>query len=412
MAGFTSFGGGTYTIPTTSTSTTTSFVGAYHRGYELSLIIEDPLYYTTRNYTARLTSRVSRYSHEVRAIGGFWSANLAISASQKYIENWIAYGLGRHLVVYNPSLVIIWEGFVNKLTATLGPFQYEVGPLLDIGNRVAVTYSQEDTGTGIVGGRTVTAVADNTDSQARYGIIQKTYSHSGATLALAEQIRDAYANDPKYAFPPTSRSSNLSGTAEPSITLDCLGYWHWLKAYYPTDATAGYISATDKIKATLAANPNAMFSADYSMIADNATLVKQAEVGERTAEDILKGVNSLGDSSLNTYNIGFYGGRKLVYQPIPTTIEYQQRITSNRGLVNAVNREVKPWDAMPGKYILFPDFLIGQFPPTTAVTLGSDPRVGFVEVARYTAPWGLNLDGKKMSQLDQRLARKGMGSLG
>lgn len=404
----------TLSPPLLSTATRPT-LATFHRSQELSLIIEDPLYYTTRSFTRRITPLVSRYNHEIRALGGFWSASLSINDSQKKIEDWIAYGLGRHLVLYNNSLVPAWEGFVNKITATLGPFQYEVGPLLDAGNRVVVTYSIEDATVSppLVGARGNTSTANNTDSQARYGVIQKFYSVNGVrSVAEAEQIRDSYVNDPKYAYPATSRQSNLSGGNEPAVTLECLGYWHWLRAYYPTSSVTGYIVANTKIQNVLTANPNAMFATDYAMIAANATLVKEQISGEQTAEEILKSINSLGDSSLNVYSMGFYQNRQMIYQPVNRAVEYQQRIASNKGLVNAVNREIKPWDARAGRYILFPDFLIGQFPPATAITLGSDPRVGYVETARFTAPWGLSLDGKKMSQLDQVLARKGMGGLG
>lgn len=413
MGTFTLFGGGP--VVTVSSTSATRTTPSFHQSQGLSLIISDPLFYTNRSFSQRLTNQVERYSHEIRAVGGFWSSALTINDRQSHIEDWIQYGLGRHLELYNPALVVAWEGFVNKITATLGPFQYEIGPLLDIGNRVSVTYSTIDPSTSppTMGVRETTSVEDNTDSQGRYGIVEKFYSLNGATSTEAEQIRDAYLNDPKYAYPFTSRQSSLGGGSGPSVAIECLGYWHWLRAFYPVLAGPGYVAANVKIQNVLGDNPNiGMFSSDTSMIAANATLVRAQETGERTAEDIIKGVVSMGDSSLNLYSAGFYAGRRFVYQPVNRAVEYQQRIASNRGLVNEVNREIKPWDAQAGKYILFPDFLVGRFPPTTSVTLGSDPRVGFVEVARFTAPWGLSLDGKKMSQLDQRLARKSMGSLG
>jgi hypothetical protein len=378
------------------------------------LLIEDPLYLPTRTFSQRLTNQVAQYNHELRAIGGYWSSQLQINDSQERIENWIEYGLGRHLATYNPYLETIWEGFVNKIVATLGPFQFEIGPLIEIGNQVAVTYSTVDPSTypPVLGARQTTAAADNTASQDRYGIWQKTYSINGATATEATQLRDSYVSDPKRAYPATSRQSNVSGSAEPSVRVECLGYWAFLKAFYYTSTNLGYVDLDIKLQDILVSSPNAVFSTDYSQVAANGTLVPASADGSRTAEDMFKDLNSRGDASLNTYSMGFYDRRRLWYQPVPTTIEYQQRITGNRGLVNEVNQQIRPWDAQAAKYIFFPDFLVGRFPPTTTVTLGKDPRVGYIEVAKFSAPYGLSLDGKKLGQLDQALARRGMGSSG
>ena len=116
-----------------------------HRSTGLTILAQDPLFYSTRTYSERITPQVSGYSHEIRSIGGYFSARITINASKKKIEDWIDYGLGRHIVVYSPSLVVIFEGFVNSIQANLGPLQFTVGPLLDIKNRVAVTYSTVDT---------------------------------------------------------------------------------------------------------------------------------------------------------------------------------------------------------------------------------------------------------------------------
>lgn len=385
-------------------------IGSYYSSKRLTIVSEDPLFLTSRSLRQTLTGQIERYSHEIRAIGGYYSASIQIKDRPGKIEDWIDYGLGRHILVFNPALEIIWEGFVNKLTATLGPFQFETGPLLDIGNRIAVIYTQENTTVDppVTGVQVTTATTNNTDSQARYGIIQKFYSINGSSSTVALQLRDTYANDSKRAYPATSRQTNVSGTNDPTVTIDCLGYWHYLRAFYPTNAATGYVNLSASLQTILAANPNTMYSTDYSQITTNTTQVRASLDGKRTAEDIIKDYVTKGDSSNNAYNCGFYGGRTLYYAPIPTSIEYQQRISSTLGVVNSVNRVVQPWDVQAGRFILFPDFLVGRFPPTTSIGIGTDPRVGFIQVAKFTAPYSASLDGKPYSQLDQILARKGI----
>jgi hypothetical protein len=106
-----------------------------------------------------------------------------------------------------------------------------------------------------------------------------------------------------------------------------------------------------------------------------------------------------------------YAGRRLSYQPVPTAIEYQRRATGNRGIINRINQEVMPWDVLPGRWIFRPDFLIGRQLPAAASSLGIDPRSGFIEAAKFTAPYSLDINGVKLSKLDQVLARRGVGGL-
>lgn len=376
---------------------------------QLSLIVEDPIYYTQRGFSQRLTSQVENYNHELRAIGGYWSASFSIKDNQRNIEDWIDYGLGRHIVTYNPALEVIWEGFVNKVTATLGPFSFEIGPLLGIGNRATMTYTPVDTSIypPIIGARTSLAVANNTDSQELYGIIHKIYSANQLSTTEATQQRDMLINDPTRAWPNTSRKLNLGSSSEPSVQVECLGYFNWLKTYFYLNATTGTVALSTKIQNVLAAQLNTIFSTDYSQIVTNSTLVPTNGTGERTGEDIIKDLISRGDSLNNPYSCGFYEGRRLFYQTVPTSYEYQQRITGNLGIIDLTENEIKPWDVKPAKYIFFPDFLVGRFPPVTTLSLGSDPRIGYIEVANFSAPYSVNVDGNKLSQLDQLLAKRG-----
>lgn len=386
---------------------------SFHQSRQLSIIAQDPLYNTTRTYSRRLSPLINRYSHEIRSIGGYYSASITLVDSVRHLEEWASRGIGRHIAVYNPSLVQIWEGFINQISITEGGEQFNLGPLVDVGNRVTAAYSPVNATIAppVSGSRTMTAVGNSTNSQGLYGIWEKIVGVNQVTATEAAQLRDIYLNDPTRVYPNTSLDSSLMGGGGLQIELQCLGYWHFLTGYYYANAAAtGYISVTTKIQNTLAAAPNAgIFSTDYSQIATNATLVKSYEGGDRTAETILKDANSLGDSSFNSYTIGFYNNRRLVYQPIPTAIEYQRRATGNRGIINSVNREIMPWNVLPARWIFRPDFLVGRFPPVTAASLGSDPRAAFIEVVQFDAPYSLSINGRKLSQLDQVLSRRGLG---
>lgn len=386
-------------------------IQTYHESKELSILIEDPLVKTDRTFSTRLTSQINTYGHETRSIGGFWSASMTINDNQAAIEEWISRGLGRHVRVYNHALSLIWEGFVNKISARLGVNQTVIGELLSIGNRVSVRYSVGVGEGDIIGGQDETAVANNSASQTRYGIVHRAYSINGATTADAEQIRDTYVNDPLRAFPAVDLDTNLSGGSGPSVSIECLGYWYWLRAYFYSASAAATVNLSTKIQNIITADPNGIFSTDFRNIDENTYQVKPFASGKERAETIIKRLNSQGDASNKPYMIGCFGERIFRYTQVPEEIAIQQRLTGNQGFVNRVNSPIEAWDVESGQWLFQPDFLTGRHPPISAATLGTDPRAAFIEIAKFSAPDGLSISGTKFSEIDQLLAKRGLGGL-
>ena len=65
---------------------------------------------------------------------------------------------------------------------------------------------------------------------------------------------------------------------------------------------------------------------------------------------------------------------------------------------------------LPGKWVLFTDFLIGRVPPMTDPR--QDPRALFIEQVTFTAPWTLALQGGRADRTSQMLAQMGLGGIG
>jgi hypothetical protein len=384
---------------------------SFHQSKDLSIIVESPLIATNRNFVENVSYLTTDYSHELRAIGGYWSARFGLSASQSRIDDWIQNGIGRHIEVFDHALVNIFEGFVTSVSATLGPLVFRIGPLLDMGNRIKVVYSTVDTSTTppTTGVRAVTALANDTDSQTLYGIIEKILSVGGATATDAGQIRDTWLLE--HAELATSRQSSLSSRA-PKLDIEVLGYWHWLKAFSYSETTSGDQDLDAKMQAVISGDPNSIFSTDFSRIDSNTLQVPQYDDDDRIAEVIIKELNSRGDSSDNRYNVGVYAGRQFIYEQAPAEIEYEQRIRGNTGVTDRLGGRVEPWNVLPAKWIFYPDFLIGRNPPVTAATLKTDPRAGFVETVKYTFPNQVSINGGKFGQFDQQLAKLGLAGVG
>jgi len=320
--------------------------------------------------------------------------------------------LGRHVTCYDEDQQIIWAGFVNSVSGNLGGLAIERGPLLDVANR-AELYStpiiDPTPDPPVTGDQMPTVIAQDTASQARWGIIEKILSSGQMLDDMAEQMRDLYLAE--YLDPKTAKSFSLSGNSNPQVSIKCLGYVHWLETYaYNQTATALTDVASDKIEDVLAADPNNLFSTDYSKIDFNGTLVPSYENASRTAWTIIKEITALGDGSDNRWVFGVWDSQRAVYAAVPTTVKYTQSLSdpSQRIIDDHTKAVIPPWKVKPGQWMMYTDLLVGQIQDTT---LGVDPRTQFIESVIFTAPADLQLAGSQVSTLQQKLARLGLGGL-
>jgi len=357
----------------------------------------------------RIGDWLSALSFEIAANGGYRSASISFQDQQVDVEDWIANGLGRHVEIHNPALVKIWEGFVNSYSASVGPLAVTGGPLLDIGNRVSVVYSPILDATAdppIVGVRQPTVIAEDSDSQDRYGIIEKVLSGGTCFDTDAERYRDTFLVE--NALPVTGERLAVGRGQAPTVTLECLGYAEWLRAYVYNDANTGTRALSDKITDVLGGDPNGLFSTDYSQIDTNAYLTTRQENDDAMAWDILQAVVALGDASDNRWLFGMYNDRRAEYYQAPTTVRYQHRLADPAQRIETYGSGalVRPWDVRAGEWVFLPDYLVGR---TQATALRDDPRNVFVERVRYTAPYGVEIIGQKVGNLGQLAAKLGLG---
>lgn len=357
-------------------------------------------------YAFDLVDSVVSYNHEIDAVGGYWTAGIQITATVEEATDWYEHGLGRQILVYNPNANIVWRGFVNQIAINMGVQSETLGPLMDTGNRASVTYTPKDfsvyppvTGTG-----TVTPIAENLTSQAKYGIVEKVVSGGTCTDLAATKIRDVYLLE--NAYPKTSGGISLSpGAGENiSITLDCLGNAWWLTAYVYDNVTPGYIYVSDKIKDIIGFDPNNYLSTKYNNIADNLFLTQEMETETRFAWDIIKELLALGNDTDDTRRLfGVYNDLLCFYYNMPNKIEYNHFLADPlQRVVDMAGNTVLPWDVRPGKWIAVPDFLPGL---QTPATLRQDPRNKFIETVRFTAPYTIDLSGGNTDKLSQLVAK-------
>lgn len=359
-----------------------------------------------------LAQKITAYSHELMANGGWWSATILINGSLINMEDWFDKGLNRHIEVYNPALVKIFEGFVNVVRLSAGSLSATRGPLLDVANRISVTYTPilDPTATPpIMGTQTTTTIANDTDSQDKYAILEDVVSGGrlldDGTTDEAAQLRDTTLEESKD--PESTEDLSLGSAAEPSVELEILGYVHRFSKYITQTLTAATVAINTKLEDVINDDPNGLFSTDFSRIDANAFLVSRYEDDDRMAWDVINSVVSIGDASDNRYTFGIYDNIQATYTAIPTTAEYQHRIAGPAMDIETFGTGaiVEPWDVLPARWIFLPDFLVGRNQPTS---LRLDPRYILIESVRFTAPNEVQISGNKISKLPQLIAKQGM----
>jgi len=386
----------------------------------LSIAAWKPTIVAGTSYTPRgslvddqLAPRLNAYSHTISAWLGFDKASMTLAGNQSQIERWIEEGLARYIEVNGPGLIRAFEGFVDGYSANIGSLTSSGGPISEVVNRCLVTYNPIDPNADPPqsGPPTETTLANDTDSQALYGIIESVVSGGQATEDDAEYLRDAYIEDKR--LPQTSGSLAIPAASTPQVTLSILGYWAYLAHYVFNDATNLTTTAGAKVLAALGADPNGLFSTDYTQVGDPAILVAARERDNRNALDVIKAVVSRGGgpADYERWLFGIYENRRARYEAIPTTPEYQHRVAGRTQAVETYGTGalVYPWDVRPGKWLFQPDYLPGRGVP--AADFRSDPRFLFIESVTYTMPWTVSISGLRVGKLDQIIANYGVGGI-
>ena len=239
----------------------------------------------------RLTEQLTSYNHVINALGGYWSMSFTVAGDERVMEDWIADGLGRHVVLHDDALVVAWEGFANKIVGNDGPITVVRGPLLDVANEVELVYSSVDSTTTppTVGLRATIGPIVDLPSQALYGILPAVLSTGGVDETLggeATQITNVFLEEHK--LPKTSQQWGNASPGSVSVTVNCLGYVHWLN--YPYEQLGvGTVNTSAKIIDVLGSTPNVAWLAfNTANITANAVQISQNEEEDNIAWGIIK----------------------------------------------------------------------------------------------------------------------------
>ncbi|HOH21238.1 MAG TPA: hypothetical protein PLC83_12740 [Anaerolineaceae bacterium] len=378
----------------------------------LSVNSYNPKFGVMKNYFIEdLTDKITGLSFEKLAMGGDWSADISMNGSFVMAEDWLSNGLGRRICIVGHQGVPVWDGFVNKITVSIGGLQHSSGAIEEIGNRVSVQYTPIDYSVypPVSGTSTFTLITEDTGSQEKFGVIEKMYSGGSITDAEAIEVRDVYLTENSY--PASTGDLNLSDSAasELQISLECMGWVHWFRFYIYDDFTSGAVSLYTKLMSVIAADPNGIFSLDRSNIKDNLLLVPAGEDGTRFAWDIIEELVSYGNDTSDERRLFGVYGNVIYYDTIPNTVKYVHKLSDPlQHITDKISgANIFPYDVLPGQWILISDFNAGI--AERPAEFRKDPRMKFIESMRYDAPWTVSLMGGKTDKLSQYVQKLTMG---
>lgn len=366
----------------------------------------------------KIVNRLQSYSHEKANDWGYKSISITLGGPQIYLDEWFENGIGMHIEVYNSAGILVIAGFVNRITITSSTLQASRGPLVEICNRASVVYTpitDVSVAPPITGAEKSTIIAEDNDSQEKYGIIEKILSGGqlldDGTTDEAEDYRDRYLDEMKEPAM-GDKGLSLGNSGDPAIQLEILGYYAWLDLYIYNAVTTGTTTLTAKMQTVLGADPNGIFSTNYSEIEANALLVASYDNDNRTAKTIIEEMIKRGNDTDDQRRIfGVFANQQIKYNTIPSDFTYYYKLSSrdqNIRLYNAGESGaiVKPWDVEAGKWLFIGDFLPGRF--TDVTNKKDDPRAMFLESVNYSAPYGLSLNGIGIGELAQYLVKLGV----
>ena len=277
-----------------------------------------------------------------------------------------------------------------------------------------LAYSTVDTTTTppTVGIRALTGIQEDDAQQQAYGIIEKVLSAGGCTAAEALQVRRAWLAD--NARPRTTKRWSNAPAGQTAFTVRVLGYVHLMNHYiYSYTAATATENLEVKLARVLDQDPNDLLnSTNADITVTGASIaVRRYDDKQRTAWAIAKDLVARGDGEFDPYVFGVWANRRTVYGQAPDTVDYHIRIADVAQRVQtSIGVEVYPWAVLPGKWMLFTDFLVARAPPIADPR--QDPRALFIEQTTYTAPWSLDLQGGRVDRTSQRLAQMGLSGVG
>lgn len=335
------------------------------------------------------------YRHRISAFGWFDTASCNLAVTVEEGERMLEQMLGNRVAVFvdNP-IEPIWEGYISRLTFEYGPVVYTIG-LDEMANQVTTVWNKPNASPP----QQVTSTANNTDSQAIYGIkaisldlnVNYTTDGAGRYPRVARDTELALR-----AWPPPSAAFRAGTGAQPLLRVEMRGFYTTLDWSLYNEPTSSELTLTQIIQLAISLNANAdtfFDHGDWTKIDTNGVIMDWQNESSLGRWQFCKQVVEAGDDatvSVRRWLIGIgatdpnSGTRRFYYRRANPTVAYTARLRDVLGAIrNNFGRPVDPWRMTPDAALRIVDSLPGWQGE------GDDPRVIYVESVDYDGERGL-----------------------
>jgi len=352
------------------------------------------------------------YSHEIRSLGGYWKAEFKILPNHyglEYLEEYLRFGLGRHVESFLPDGRIAWEGHITRMKLSLPGAEVEVS-MRDMANKVWVRYLTADGGL-----LKRSTVATDANSQATFGVREEILQGGIINSSgKADQAAEAYKNE--YADPRRARISvrqNAQGGGTTDLTVYCSGYFRTLDwITYNQTSTRTDQNANAQIQDIV--DVAGQFVNETSLATNTIQISQVYDMDVRSGDAIL-GICRMGDASNNRWIAGMYEPRILRYEQArdvgsdPDNIRFGLRVRDNRQMLidPATGHPLNPAEIRPNNYLWILDLFGSTLPKE--VSRARDPQLAYIESVIFNEPAGLTMASNRASQADVVLAKLNFG---
>lgn len=355
---------------------------------------------TTTPYN--LGRRLKSYTHTICATGGFESAAFAFVCEREEGLTWLR-RLMSSVVVSSPDAMIVWEGFVSRVTFTIGGQTRSVS-LDRMFNRARTRF------TNSLGGARVTNVASNAASIARFGTKDAVLSLNNTDDTPAANYRDTMLS--RYAWPRMEPQTRIGiggqQQGEPTVQIECTGWFYALDWLVTSDPSLTTTATGTQLANLLSAYnaTNAFLTLDSRFIPTTGVSAPETIPADTTYRARAEELLNLGTSAAQRLAYGVYAGRVFKAQTwagaTPDTISYRAQLANGR-LMNKWSGPVEPWDVRPDAMLEVVD-LLDPSPVATAPDAAARQYIERVTCTVQGDTWGVELEPENSDALGAILA--------
>lgn len=325
---------------------------------------------------------------------GYDSASFVLTGEAEYLFDWYLNGLVRHVEWVAPDGIMAFEGFVQRMSLTIGAVTRTVS-IDGVYTRLIYHYRPLDTTqTPPTALAETSTTKNNLALQARYGVKVKVEDGSECTAATADDASLSLLEG--YGHLTRGETQSVGRGAAPSLRVELQGYAHMCNWYnYTQIQLSGTVGSSTFIPLVLADDPNVVMSTSTVDIDDNTTAIERYQDGREIAWKLIQMAAARG------YETGGYGypwsvsmweHRHVLFKaseltdgngnPLATNkyqMLYRQTTHAGDSILAESGEELMPWAIRPDRLL----FTVG-FP---------DKEPMWIQQCRFSSPYTLDLTG-------------------